>query len=196
MEPVILASASPRRQEILKRLGIPFITKPANIDETIPPGIKIEDAPEYLASRKVNAILRSFPKEQEVRWILGADTIVVLRNKIFGKPKSQDEAKNILLALRGNTHKVITGVALYNGEIHFMSTRTSVNKVTFSDMTDKDIDLYLSTSEWYGAAGAYRIQGLASCFITKIEGTESSVMGLPMFELYDMLREQNYGFTV
>ena len=103
-----------------------------------------------------------------------------------------DEAREFLKTLSGNTHKVITGVALYNGAVHYMSTRTSINKVTFAEMSDEDIEWYLSTSEWHGAAGGYRIQENGSCFIKKIEGTESSIMGLPIFELCDILREQNY----
>ena len=179
MEPIILASSSPRRQKILKFLNIPFIVNPANIDETIPADIKPEEAAEFLAARKIDAV-----------------AIILHKNKIFGKPKNQDEAREFLNSLQGTTHKVITGIALFNGTAHYMATRTSVNKVTFAAMSEAEIESYLETSEWHGAAGAYRIQGKASCFIKKIEGTESSVMGLPIFELYDMLKEQNYKFTV
>lgn len=197
MEPIILASSSPRRQEILKFLNIPFIVNPADIDETIPDDIKPEEAAEFLAARKIDAVARKIPAENEIGWILAADTIILHKNKIFGKPKNQDEAREFLNSLQGTTHKVITGIALFNGTAHYMTTRTSVNKVTFAAMSEEDeIESYLETSEWHGAAGAYRIQGKASCFIKKIEGTESSVMGLPIFELYDMLKEQNYKFTV
>ncbi|MCI5829086.1 MAG: Maf family protein [Treponema sp.] len=194
MEPIILASSSPRRQQILKNLGIPFIVHPANIEETIPSDIKIEDAPEYLAARKIDAVVRSIAPDREIGWILAADTAIVYKNKIYGKPKDKDEAREFLKTLQGNTHKVITGIALYNGAIHYISTRTSINKVTFAPMSDHDIEWYLSTSEWYGVAGAYRIQENGSCFIKKIEGTESSIVGLPIYELCDMLREQNYKF--
>lgn len=196
MEPIILASSSPRRQEILHFLHIPFIVNPADIDETVPSGVKNEDAAEFLAARKVDAIARKIPSDQEVGWILGADTLIVHKNRILGKPENQEEAQEFLASLQGQTHKVITGVALFNGAVHYMSTRTSLNKVTFAPMSQQEISAYLETSEWHGAAGAYRIQGIGSCFIKKIEGTESSVMGLPIFELYDMLKEQNYQFTV
>ena len=192
MEPIILASSSPRRQQILKSLGIPYIVHPADIDETVPKGMKVDDAPEYLAARKVDAVVRKLSTEQEIGWVLAADTVVVVKNRIYGKPKDMDEARQFLKALSGNTHKVITGLALYNGSLHYMSTRTSINKVTFTEMSDEDIEWYLSTSEWHGAAGGYRIQENGSCFIKKIEGTESSIMGLPIFELCDILREQNY----
>ena len=191
MEPIILAS-SPRRQQILKSLGIPYIVHPADIDETVPKGMKVDDAPEYIAARKVDAVVRKLSTEQEIGWVLAADTVVVYKNRIYGKPKDMDEAREFLKTLSGNTHKVITGVALYNGAVHYMSTRTSINKVTFAEMSDEDIEWYLSTSEWHGAAGGYRIQENGSCFIKKIEGTESSIMGLPIFELCDILREQNY----
>ncbi|WP_407399189.1 Maf family protein [Treponema sp.] len=192
MEPIILASSSPRRQQILKSLGIPYIVHPADIDESVPKDIKPEMAPEYLAAKKVDAVVRNISQDNEIGWVLAADTAIIYRNKIYGKPKDADEAREFLKTFQGNTHKVITGIALYNGSIHYMSTRTSVNKVTFAPMSDMDIEWYLSTSEWHGAAGGYRIQESGSCFIQKVEGTESSVVGLPIYELCDMLREQNY----
>lgn len=194
MEPLILASSSPRRQQILKSLNIPFVVMPADIDETVPSDIKPDNAPEYLAARKIDAIARKISPDREFGWILAADTVIIHKNKIYGKPKSREEAFAFLKTLQGETHKVVTGLALFNGQINYMSTRTSVTKVTFNPMTDEEIEWYLETSEWHDAAGAYRIQGFGSCFIKKIEGTESSVMGLPIFELYDILKEQNYKF--
>ncbi|MFA6938139.1 MAG: Maf family protein [Treponema sp.] len=194
MEPIVLASSSPRRQQILKELDIPFIVHPANIEETFPKNISLSEVPEFIASQKVNAVIHSLPVDQEIPWVLGADTIILYKNKIYGKPKDEDEAFSFLKTLQGNTHKVITGLALFNGELHYLATRTSVNKVTFAPMSDEELNWYVKTSEWHGAAGAYRIQGLASCFISKLEGTESSVMGLPIFELCDIFKEQNYSF--
>lgn len=192
MEPIILASSSPRRQQILKSLGIPYIVHPADIEEEIPDGMKLEEAPEYIAAKKIDAVARKISQEHEIGWILAADTVIIFRNKIYGKPKDMDEAREFIRLFQGNTHKVVTGVALYNGSLHYMSTRRSVNKVTFAPMSENEIEWYLSTSEWHGAAGGYRIQENGSCFISKIEGTESSIVGLPIFELCDMLREQNY----
>jgi septum formation protein len=196
MEPIILASSSPRRQEILKFLNIPFVVNPANIEEKIPKDIKLDDAAEYLAARKVDAVAKRIPPDQEISWILAADTLIIHKNKVLGKPENQEEAQKFITSLQGQTHKVVTGVALFNGFLHYMTTRTSINKVTFAPMSDEEIKNYVETSEWHGAAGAYRIQGFGSCFIKKIEGTESSVMGLPIFELYDMLKEQNYKFDI
>lgn len=192
MDPIILASSSPRRQEILKLLNIPFQVIMPSFDEIAPEDMEIEKIPEYFATKKVESVAKSLPAGMEIPWILGADTIVVYQNKIYGKPESPEQATEFLKELNGKTHKVITGLALFNGTLHFVSNRTSINEVTFNQMTDKEIEWYVNTGDWHGAAGGYRIQGLASCFIKNINGTNSSVVGLPIFELYDMLKEQNY----
>ncbi|MDE6351244.1 MAG: Maf family protein [Treponemataceae bacterium] len=192
MEPIILASSSPRRQEILKLLNIPFKVVMPEIDESQPDDVTTEKLPEYLATRKVDAVARSMPAGSELPWILGADTLIELDGKIFGKPHDQEEAVQFLQELQGKTHRVLTGLALYNGTLHFVSTRTVISQVTFAPMTREEIDWYISTGDWHGAAGGYRIQGLASCFIKTITGTNSAVVGLPIFELYDMLKEQGY----
>lgn len=173
-------------------LSIPFVVHPANIEEIVPSDIALDDASEYLASKKVDAVVHSLPADQEIPWVLGADTTIIFEDKMYGKPKSEEEAASFLHTLQGKTHKVITALALFNGQLHYLATRSSVNFVTFAPMSDKEIDWYVSTSEWHGAAGAYRIQGLGSCFIKHLEGSESSVMGLPIFELYDILKEQGY----
>ncbi len=192
MQPVILASSSPRRQEILKLLNIPFRVIIPDYKEEYPDDIEIEKIPEYLATRKVDAVVRSAPPGIEYPWVLGADTVIIKGKKIFGKPKDSDEAFTFLKELQGTTHKVITGLALFNSELHYVANRSSVTEVTFAKMSDEEINSYIATGEWHGAAGGYRIQGLASCFISKIKGTNSGVVGLPIFELYDMLKEQNY----
>lgn len=192
MQPIILASSSPRRQEILKLLNIPFQVVLPNYTEEYPDDIELEEVPEFLATRKVNAVARAAPAGTEYPWILGADTAIIKGNKILGKPKDQEEAFSYIKDLQGKTHKVVTGLALFNSELHYVSNRTATTEVTFAKMSDEEIKWYISTGEWHGVAGGYRIQGLASCFISKIKGTSSAVMGLPIFELYDMLKEQNY----
>ncbi len=192
MEPIILASSSPRRQEILKLLNIPFKVVMPEIDESQPDDVTTEKLPEYLATRKVDAVARSMPAGSELPWILGADTLIELDGKIYGKPRDQEQAVQFLQELQGKTHRVMTGLALYNGTLHFVSTRTVISQVTFAPMTREEIDWYIGTGDWHGAAGGYRIQGLASCFIKTITGTNSAVVGLPIFELYDMLKEQGY----
>ena len=192
MEPIILASSSPRRQEILKLLNIPFKVIIPNIDETISSAIVPEEIPEFLAREKVTAVIHSLPPQQEILWILGADTIILKEGKIFGKPDSRAQAEAFLREFSGKTHQVITSVVLYNGRKKTFISKNAVTKVTFSELSDKEINWYLDTEEWHGAAGGYRIQSLASCFIKSIEGTQSCVTGLPIFELYDMFKEQGY----
>lgn len=192
MEPIILASSSPRRQEILKMLDIPFQVILPNIDETLSSSVDTEDIPELLAREKVSAVIHSLPSQQEIQWVLGADTVIVKNGRIFGKPQSADEAAEFLKEFQGSTHTVITAVVLYNGKQKSTTSRVARTKVTFAPMTDDEIQWYLESGEWHGAAGGYRIQSLASIFIEKIEGTQSCVTGLPIHELYDMLKEQNY----
>lgn len=192
MEPIILASSSPRRQEILKMLDIPFQVILPNIDETLTSSVDTEDIPELLAREKVSAVIHSLPSQQEIQWVLGADTVIVKNGRIFGKPQSADEAAEFLKEFQGSTHTVITAVVLYNGKQKSTTSRVARTKVTFAPMTDDEIQWYLESGEWHGAAGGYRIQSLASIFIEKIEGSQSCVTGLPIHELYDMLKEQNY----
>lgn len=192
MEPIILASSSPRRQEILKSLKIPYRVITSNIDETLTSVIKNEEVPEFLAREKVSAVIKSLPPQQEIQWILGADTIIEFENKIYGKPQNQLEAFNNIKLFQGKTHKVITSIVLYNGRTKTETSRTCITNVTFCPMTDEEIQWYVDTGEWHGAAGGYRIQGDASIFIKKIEGSYSSVIGLPINELFDILKEQGY----
>lgn len=192
MEPIILASSSPRRQEILRMMNIPFQVILPNIDETLTNGVDTEDVPELLAREKVSAVIHSLPSNQEIQWILGADTVIVKNNRIFGKPQDADEAEEFLRLFQGSEHTVITAIVLYNGKQKTTSSRVAKTKVKFAPMTDEEIQWYLESGEWHGAAGGYRIQSLASLFIEKIEGSQSCVTGLPIYELYDILKEQNY----
>lgn len=192
MEPIILASSSPRRQEILKMLKIPYRVIMPNIDETFSPVLEKEEITELLAREKVLAVIHSLPVGQEIPWVLGADTLVIFNDKVYGKPESQEQAFQFLKEFQGNTHTIITSLVLYNGRKHTTSSRICKTQVTFAPMTDEEIQWYVDTGEWHGAAGGYRIQSLASCFISKIEGSYSCVIGLPIYELYDILKEQGY----
>lgn len=192
MEPIILASSSPRRQEILKMLKIPFRVIIPNIDETLSSAIDLEQVPELLAREKVTAVIHSLPAGQEIPWVLGADTIIIFENEIFGKPQDSEQAIEFLKKLQGKTHTVVTTLVLYNGRNHVTTSRICKTQVTFAPMTDQEIEWYVETGEWHGAAGGYRIQSLASCFIEKIEGSYSGAVGLPIYELYDILKEQGY----
>ncbi len=194
MEPIILASTSPRRQEILKNLNIPFKVIPANFEEIKPDDISAENAPEYFASKKVESVARLFPAEQTVPLILGADTAIVYKGKLYGKPADRNMAEEFLKTFSGKTHSVITAIAMFNGQLNYLNTRVSKSTVTFKKMTQQEIDWYLNTGEWHGVAGAYRIQGLAQCFITSIKGSTSGIIGLPISDFYDLISKQGYSF--
>ena len=192
MEPIILASSSPRRQEILKMLKIPFRVIIPNIDETVLSAIETEQVPELIARQKITEVIHSLPPKQEIPWVLGADTIVTHNGKVYGKPQSAEQAVEFLKLFQGNTHTTITALALYNGRTKNITTRICKTQVSFNPMSDEEIQWYVDTGEWHGAAGGYRIQSLASVFIKKIEGSYSNVIGLPIYELYDILKEQGY----
>ena len=192
MEPIILASSSPRRQEILNMLGIPFRVIMPNIDETLTMMLEPDDVPELLAREKVTAVLNSLPPEQEIPWILGADTVIIKNEKIYGKPENQEQAEEYLRDLQGGTHTVVTALVLYDGRRKITLSETTKTRVTFSPMSDEEIRWYAETGEWHGAAGGYRIQGIASCFIKNIDGSQSCAAGLPINTLYDILKKQGY----
>ena len=174
---LVLASKSPRRSEILKNAGIDFTVRVADADETIPEGTKPQDAVVFLAARKALAVERA-----DDETVLGADTIVVLDDKILGKPKDREDAFNMLRSLSGRVHSVFTGVCAVGDGISL--TFAEETKVEFYPLTDDEINEYLDTNEPYDKAGAYGIQGIASKFIRGIEGDYFNVVGLPVSSVY------------
>lgn len=174
---VILASASPRRQELLKRLYSDFTVFPADIDETLPDDISAEFAPIYLAGEKAEAIRDQFPNDL----VITADTVVVLDDEILGKPTDRNDAAVTLRKLSGKTHKVITGCCLsYKGK---QSSFSSESLVTFYPLTEEDIKEYVASEEPMGKAGSYGIQGLGSLLVEKIDGDFYNIVGLPIAKL-------------
>ncbi|MDR0442573.1 MAG: Maf family protein [Treponema sp.] len=193
MEPIILASSSARRQDYFKLLGLPFSILPALIDES-----RIKEAnplklTSELAVKKVEKVIEIM-KDRLPRWICGADTVISLGGKIFGKPADREEAAKMLAKFQGRQHKVTTSIALFNGREGKIDCRQASCAVSFAPLSDIEIKWYLDTNEWQGVAGAYRIQGLAACFITKIQGCPSTVAGLPLQEFYAMLRDNGYPY--
>ena len=174
---LVLASKSPRRSEILKNAGIDFTVRVADADETIPEGTKPEDAVVFLAARKAMAVTKA-----EDETVLGADTIVVLDDKILGKPKDKDDAYNMIKSLSGRVHSVFTGVCAIGDGISL--TFAEETKVEFYPLSDEEIYEYINTDEPYDKAGAYGIQGRASKFIRGIQGDYFNVVGLPMSSVY------------
>ena len=174
---LVLASKSPRRSEILKNAGIDFTVRVADADETIPDGTKPCDAVVFLAARKAMAVERA-----EDETVLGADTIVVLDDKILGKPKDREDAFNMIKSLSGRVHSVFTGVCAIGDGISL--TFAEETKVEFYPLSDDEINEYIDTDEPYDKAGAYGIQGLASKFISGIQGDYFNVVGLPISSVY------------
>jgi septum formation protein len=178
---LILASASPRRQELLRNARIPFEVQPADIPEDPLPGEGARACAERLAGEKARAIAKQRPDDA----VLGADTVVVIDGQILGKPVSPADAARMLRMLSGHTHEVITGVCLVaNGRCSVASETTSV---TMSEVSENDIAEYVASGEPMDKAGAYAIQGIASRWIPRIEGDYSNVVGLPVALVYRML---------
>jgi septum formation protein len=180
---IVLASASPRRQELLRNAGIPFEVLPADIDEQ---PLRLEGArecTERLAREKALAVARQRPKD----YVVGADTVVTVDNEILGKPSDASDAKRMLLRLSGRDHQVITGVCLVVEGKPFVASETTL--VTMIDISDREIADYVATGEPMDKAGAYAIQGIASRWIPRIEGDYSNVVGLPVALVFRMLRQ-------
>jgi len=178
---LILASGSPRRAELLRAAGIEFTVRIADVDETILPGESPRDYVLRLSRAKALAVAG----EDEI--LLGADTTVVIEDEIAGKPVDIEDARRMLKALSGKWHEVLTGVTLLRG--HKILSDVAVTRVKFSEMSEPEIDWYVSTGEPMDKAGAYGIQGYASRFVECIEGSYSNVVGLPVQMVYRMLQE-------
>ncbi|MHB1142534.1 MAG: Maf family protein [Sulfuricaulis sp.] len=184
---IYLASASPRRQELLRQLGIEFDVMPSNILEVREAG----EAPAQYVTRVARDKARRVAQQVKQRGlpahpVLGADTEVVLDGEILGKPENATHGMDMLRRLAGRTHEVLSGVCVWHREKEYTSLSTS--RVTFRPLTPAEIGQYWKSGEPLGKAGAYAIQGRAAAFITKLEGSYSGVMGLPLFELDGILR--------
>jgi len=181
---LVLASASPRRQELLRSAGISFEVQPADIPENALPGEAAKDCAERLARDKALAVASQRPHD----FILGADTVVVVDGQILGKPTDAADAARMLRLLSGREHQVITGVCLVVSAQPSVASETTL--VTVSEITEKDIAGYVASGEPMDKAGAYAIQGIASRWIPRIEGDYSNVVGLPVALVLRMLRER------
>jgi septum formation protein len=193
MEPIILASGSLRRQEYFRILGLPFSILPPLIDEEIDKKLEPVKQAEDFAVRKVKKVIEQM-KGRLPSWICGADTIISVKGDILGKPSDRDDAKRMLTTLQGREHEVITAMALYNNADEKIDCRSVKCSVNFAPLSAAEIEWYLNTGEWQGVAGAYRIQGLAACFISSVKGSPSAVVGLPMHDFYAMLRDNGYPY--
>ena len=189
---IILASNSPRRKELLSGLDIEYEVRTLpDIDEKFSNNIPVEKVAEFLAKKKASAYL-PFLKESEL--LITADTIVLLNNKVYGKPVDNDDAKRMLHDLSGRTHLVITGVCLNSSQKQVVFSDTA--KVTFVDLSDEEIDYYVERYSPMDKAGAYGVQEWIGYMAVKnIEGSYFNVMGLPIHRVYEELKT-NFGFRV
>lgn len=178
-----LASVSPRRRELLAQIGVSHVVTGAHIDESHHPGERPHDYVQRMARTKARTVW-----EQDVSLpVLGADTTVVLDGKVFGKPADRADAERMLSLLSGRTHEVLTAVALASAQ--GVSIRVSVSAVRFRALAAEEIAAYWATGEPHDKAGAYAIQGLGAVFVESLTGSFSGVMGLPLFETSELLRE-------
>ncbi|MDR1619161.1 MAG: Maf family protein [Clostridiales bacterium] len=185
---LILASQSPRRQELLKLIGIPYRVECGEVDEGAPGDMAPAALVERLALKKARAVFESNPNA----CVVGADTVVYIDGRVIGKPRSDEDAYGILSRLQGRTHTVFTGVAALSPK--GQEVRHARTDVTFAPMTREEIVWYIATGEPRDKAGAYGIQGPGGMFVEGINGNYFNVIGMPLPLLYAML--QNAGFTL
>lgn len=178
----ILASNSPRRNELLKLLDIKFTVLASDICEEIMNGLSNEEVVMDLALQKAKHISDLHPN----RYVLGFDTLVILDGIPLGKPVDEQDAFRMLKALSGKTHTVLTGCAIVKGS--YVDTFFDSAKVDFADLSDGEINDYIDSREPFDKAGAYGIQGIGAKFIKKIDGDYYSVMGMPVYKLYNKLK--------
>ncbi|GMV98508.1 MAG: Maf-like protein [Phycisphaerae bacterium] len=184
---IVLASQSPRRAELLRAAGIAFEVAAPRFEE---PDIEATHVSpwklaESLSYFKARSVADAYPD----RIVLGADTVVAVGQRVFGKPVDADDARRILAALLGTTQEVITGVTLYRAADERRLIRHAVTRVTMRAMTPDELDAYIAGGDWAGKAGAYGLQGEADRFVTRLEGSRSNVVGLPVELVRQMLAE-------
>ncbi|MBI4055788.1 MAG: septum formation protein Maf [Elusimicrobia bacterium] len=182
---LILASASPQRKRLLRRLGVPFRVIPSGVVETNP-GLSAKDLARRLAVRKVRAVAGRFPH----RWVLGADTVVACRGKIFGKPRSISGAFRILKSLNGRRHRVYTGVALWSAEARRMLSAVEVSHVLARTLPA--VELWKLAGKNLDKSGAYGIQSTRDRWIAKVVGPVDNVIGLPLKTVRTLLRKSGF----
>jgi septum formation protein len=179
----ILASASPRRQQLLREAGYDFVVHPADVNEDdYPAQIKPADLAEMLAVRKSQTVSTQFPPDV----VLGADTVVAFGDRVLGKPRDADHARQMLGLLSGTTHIVITGVCVARAATNFSASARVMSAVRMRDLRPDEIDRYVQGGQWQGKAGGYGIQD-EDPFVTRMSGCHSNIVGLPIPETKRLL---------
>jgi len=186
MTEIILASASPRRKELLSQAGIPFKVMPSGVDEK---NARLTGSPEEKAVQLAYMKAADVAGKIDRGLVLGADTTVVCDDDIFGKPADENDARRMLEKLSGREHLVITGIAVIDASNGRSQTGYEVTRVRFSPLTQREIEVYIKSGEPFGKAGAYAIQGKAALFVESLHGCYSNVVGLPLNRLYRILQD-------
>jgi nucleoside triphosphate pyrophosphatase len=189
MARIVLASASPRRAEILRNAGIPFEVLAAEVDEARQAGELRGDYVRRLALEKARAAAADSNADDGDCLFVGADTVVVAGDEILGKPRSEEDARRMLRKLSGNVHEVHTGLAMVERPRMREGVVDEVTRVTFAPLSEEEIGRYVATGEPFDKAGAYGIQGIGGRYVTRIEGCYFNVMGLPLARLWSLLQE-------
>ena len=182
---LILASHSPRRQELLRRAGFDFEVRPSRIEEIVRPGETAEEFARRAAQEKALEVAGYGPPGA---FVLGADTVVVVNGELLGKPRDVEDARRMLRLLSGHTHRVVTGVCLVRAPQKVAALKHETTSVTFRQLDEEEIQSYLANGEPFDKAGAYGIQGLASKFVTRVEGCYFNVVGLPVALVCEILK--------
>jgi septum formation protein len=182
---LILASASPRREEMLRMLGLRFSILQSNVDENPRTAESPEDYALRLSEMKARAVAGMRPGH----WVLGADTIVTIDDELLGKPRTTDEARIMIRKLSGREHTVITAFTLVNSEHPELVRRAVASQVRFKNIPDDEVEWYVATDEPYDKAGGYAVQGKASFLISEIRGSYTNVVGLPLCEVVEALKK-------
>lgn len=182
---LILASASPRRRQLLRSIGLDFRIIPAHVDENYLAGESPAQHVRRLSTIKAMAVAQKYQKA----WVLGADTIVVIDETILGKPKNKAQAKNMLKTLSGREHKVFTGVTIAHRTLNIYEKKVVQSTVRFKTISTEEMNWYTACDEPYDKAGGYAVQGKGAIFIKSIRGSYSNVIGLPLCEVVELLKK-------
>ncbi len=184
---IVLASASPRRKELLTRIGLEITVIPADVDESVLP----DETPEAHVERLSLAKARAVAARSDIagRWFIGSDTVVVRDDAILGKPVDNNDAAGMLRSLAGRSHRVVSGYAVVDREKNVHEATAVTTRVTFRELTDAEIAGYIATGEPDDKAGAYGIQGIGACLVSSIDGSYTNVVGLPLCEVVETLEQ-------
>ena len=182
---IILASASPRRKEILEKTGLKFKVDESDYEEELDLGLKPHELAKFLSRKKARDVAR----RHRNALVIAADTIVVLRGRLLGKPRNKEQAKEILKALSGKAHSVITGFTIIDTAGKKEISRSVESKVFFKRLSADEIETYIRSGEPLDKAGAYGVQGLGAVIVKRIEGDFFNVVGLPLNALAESLKE-------